>query len=99
MASEAHMKANSSVRNSGGWLLLGVTLAASLLTAGDAHATRTRVSILDAIGVGGAAVFGPAYRHRTWSGTPYFQFYLPRFYRYYPLNRSLVREPAWGARR
>jgi len=85
--------------NSGGRLLLGVVLGASLLAPTEAHATRTRVSILDVIGVGGAAAFGPAYRQRTWSGTPYFQVYQPRFYRYYPLNRNLVREPAWGSRR
>ncbi|MFA5949529.1 MAG: hypothetical protein WC807_04535 [Hyphomicrobium sp.] len=85
-------------RNSGVRLLLGVMLGASLFASSEAHATRTRVSILDAIGVGGAAVFGPAYRKRTWSGTPY-QVYQPRFYGYYPLNRNLVREPTWGSRR
>ncbi len=74
-------------------------LVAALVAASPAEATRGRVALLDIVGVGGAAVFGPTYRHRTWSGTPYFQFYQPRFYTNYPLPRTIIRAPQWNSTR
>lgn len=68
-------------------------------TATPAEATRARFSFLDVVGVGGAAVFGPTYRQRTWSGTPYFQIANPRFYRAYPLPRTIIRAPQWNSTR
>lgn len=61
-----------------------------------AHATRGRVAFADLIGVGGAAVFGPSYRARKWTGTPYFHSMNSRFYRNYPLNRNLYPNPTWN---
>ena len=85
--------------------LVNVMLQALLLavfglaTAHPAEATRGRFSVLDVVGVGGAAVFGPTYRARRWSGTPYFQSYQPRFYNAYPLPRTIIRAPQWNSTR
>lgn len=80
-------------------VLVLMAIGALVVDPDMAHASRLRLSPLDAVGALGSAAFGPSYRKRTWSGTPYFQSYQPRFYRAYPINRYVIPDPVWGTRR
>lgn len=82
-------------------IALALTLSSLCLMAqaNPASATRARIALGDFVGAAGAAVLGPTYRTRRWGSTTYLQFYEPRFYDHYPLNRKVLRAPSWGRSR
>lgn len=80
-------------------LTIGLFAASLIASAEPASATRARIALGDIVGAAGAAVLGPTYRARRWGSTTYLQFYEPRFYDHYPLNRKIWRGPSWGRSR
>lgn len=79
--------------------IIGLVAASLMASTEPASATRARIALGDIVGAAGAAVLGPTYRTRRWGSTTYLQFYEPRFYDHYPLNRKLWRGPSWGRSR